>query len=1650
MDTELALQIRIALSKTPQSRSYDDILLLKSYLSKTELVTKNLASLISPKQLNDICRNMTLEKYKSGDFVFHQGDAGEKVYVIFTGACDVIVKYKIDLTQGESEVREKVLVSYSEGNYFGERALESDEPRSASIMCTEDTELFSITKNSYVNAIKESSLEVDSGPKNSNQMGNKAEVFRILSKNRDARNNQELEAVASHLYRRIPFFQKFDSQQLIELCRVAETVSLWNRSILFKQGQIGQAFYVVLTGSVEVWAQDNNQNFSDLLDVADITHRKQADLTEGLGSLVNQLVTGDVFGERALENESSMRMGSIITCDGLTQLLVISKEDYHNLVYVMMHRDSMDRLALLRKTEMFRSTDIVHLKGLARFMVPKRFQINETIIEAGEKATDIIIIESGECRVQTTIEEYESRKEKSDTTKKKQDVLPPIKETEMRTLTRKSSIIPFANAGDDGSTITSLSSVVHENKKMVNIGRIAPNSVLAAYITQCESVHKDVYHPETIIASTIINAYSIDKHEFFNHLPKDSRKAIVKIVADYRTPILHELWENLPRVMDENQWKKEKAWTKFRAGVAARKKDSDILHNFKQLQNLHLTPNSGNNENTHFVLKSRRRSSANTKQLRDALASSNGELLTSEPKKVNVSSDWGLQSSVPRNKSNSHLSKAEAKLQLEEVDMIATANTHIIRERMTNHDELMKSSSLRSVTMASSSWSPTKGSTKKLKDNLSQEFENFENAKMSLRAVRNLADSLGSEFHNQDPVYTMPQFYKKEMRKPFNLVQIHREVVVKGQLDLQDSVGRNVKCHLRLCGSMTSCATAKDYADILMENIFLTLYKSDGRRESELFLNWTPFKSVESMPLSESDHFLIYCRGIPIEYASISPSLNIFPCPIPATCKQRDQRFAVIAINPIATVAHQHCTQEKEEENTSRIIRFRPETKVSLASSKIVAAAAAAAAAISGSGTVDDNEDDGDKDFSESKKKRRPGVNIDRKKMQRGNSSDVHDINSTLDESCSESSDDDEVDLLRQQGAAHWSKLRLSARSTSPTSKERNDTTERRLEVTSPLASAAAISSHASISSMTTGHNRRNSGFATNIKSLSTAVLQLTGKNNTAESKPQVTKYVLDFSILNEILLTAATRVDALRYALSRFGRVADKEVDSVNPGPDFPNSTSPVLGTKVEIKPLPEHSTHPDRFLELIHKERKKICVVPLFKWLLINDDNFSRYEFVNAFQLMDSGLVQGDDDDFALDETAAHQLYSSLNPSESAKVSFLYADDAGPVDQALLTSRHNPKLVRAFSDAGLLVESTTATTQAFGPIDKRVAQKAQEKKKIAVKQLEILERDAKTKELTKKVVNREKIAAPILPTDTASRPRQDIKALRLSAGGDHTMKGIAEMVQLTQKGLAHMIAKHGDAPTDDLPSVDTDSKGVKQQMATSRNSLDKRVISILEPQLVGALDTGATRNLANTINLMQSLSSGVKVNQHLDMVSTSLPKSRGKTSGTLSLESRLQNLNRVMSEQVKIMQMHDNLCKKEHEIVHKDIQKRKAADIHLAMDKDSSFSNYNNYRRMEVLADQSSSDSKAVSMRLLNQRLELADALQKVNIQKVGKTAKLASSTAKNRSYTIDISGEHEISDHHNYGDTYNNKSLKEESATVRLTDKINMLSQSLNSHI
>jgi ATP-binding cassette subfamily B protein len=96
----------------------------------------NLAS----EALQAVADRFLLERYAAGEVVVRQGDPGDKLYTVSRGQLDVSIAH----AGGEQQV-----AMLNEGDYFGEMALLTGEPRMATVRTMLPTQLYSLAKSDF-------------------------------------------------------------------------------------------------------------------------------------------------------------------------------------------------------------------------------------------------------------------------------------------------------------------------------------------------------------------------------------------------------------------------------------------------------------------------------------------------------------------------------------------------------------------------------------------------------------------------------------------------------------------------------------------------------------------------------------------------------------------------------------------------------------------------------------------------------------------------------------------------------------------------------------------------------------------------------------------------------------------------------------------------------------------------------------------------------------------------------------------------------------------------------------------------------------------------------------------------------------------------------------------------------------------------------------------------------------------------------------------------------------------------------------------------------------------------------------------------------------------------------------------------------------
>jgi CRP-like cAMP-binding protein len=98
--------------------------------------------------LTDVAEKMKHVRYPSGAVIIRQGAPGDLFYLIRRGSVDVV--------REDGAAGRRLLTTSKQGDFFGEIALLTGEPRSATVIAREPVELYTLSKADFHAALEAS------------------------------------------------------------------------------------------------------------------------------------------------------------------------------------------------------------------------------------------------------------------------------------------------------------------------------------------------------------------------------------------------------------------------------------------------------------------------------------------------------------------------------------------------------------------------------------------------------------------------------------------------------------------------------------------------------------------------------------------------------------------------------------------------------------------------------------------------------------------------------------------------------------------------------------------------------------------------------------------------------------------------------------------------------------------------------------------------------------------------------------------------------------------------------------------------------------------------------------------------------------------------------------------------------------------------------------------------------------------------------------------------------------------------------------------------------------------------------------------------------------------------------------------------------
>ena len=209
-----------------------------------------LLSTMSEAAFRRVLGTLVLRRLPAGSFVIREGEPGNSFFFVAGG------ELRVFATDGLG--RQTELAKLGEGAVFGEMALISAQPRSASVACVTDVDVLEVGRQSLAALADE--------------LGAVAEALNGFTRDR----------LLGNLMATSQLFKPFNRMQQRDLLRRFTSHDVAPNTVVINEGEEGRGLFVVLSGDL------------------DVSRRASDGQTVPLGTLK----TGDVFGEMALLSNS--------------------------------------------------------------------------------------------------------------------------------------------------------------------------------------------------------------------------------------------------------------------------------------------------------------------------------------------------------------------------------------------------------------------------------------------------------------------------------------------------------------------------------------------------------------------------------------------------------------------------------------------------------------------------------------------------------------------------------------------------------------------------------------------------------------------------------------------------------------------------------------------------------------------------------------------------------------------------------------------------------------------------------------------------------------------------------------------------------------------------------------------------------------------------------------------------------------------------------------------------------------------------------------------------------------------------------------------------------------------------------------------------
>lgn len=336
------------------------------YLKNIPLLSK-----LNDSERAQLGSSLVRKEFSKGTNIITQGDAGLEFFLIMKGGATVIR----ELENG----KEAIVAQLHEGDYFGEGALLTNDPRQATVRASSDSICLALDSQTFHKLFGKSKLNIHIVKRNAivssepNQPAPERDPA-LYTK------TEEQEKFLTEAISKSSILKNFEPEQIAQIVR-----NMWIRKVptgqdIIKQGEAGDNFYVVESGEFDIFKN---------------------------GEKVNHANPGSTFGELALIYNAPR--AATVTAISDATVWAVDRLTFRSNLRNVSQQKLQEYEEFLRTVPSLQSLLRAERLKIAEALEDVSFKNGEKIVVQGEQGDAFYIVKKGEVVVTKTDDKEKDR-----------------------------------------------------------------------------------------------------------------------------------------------------------------------------------------------------------------------------------------------------------------------------------------------------------------------------------------------------------------------------------------------------------------------------------------------------------------------------------------------------------------------------------------------------------------------------------------------------------------------------------------------------------------------------------------------------------------------------------------------------------------------------------------------------------------------------------------------------------------------------------------------------------------------------------------------------------------------------------------------------------------------------------------------------------------------------------------------------------------------------------------------------------------------------------------------------------------------------------------------------------------------------------------